>query len=330
MQSKRYNIWEENEYHYSMAYGFEPNIVSYLHPDESIRPCIIVVPGGSYAYVSPAEGEIVAKEFYSKGYHTFVLTYTTNLLSAVPLKTQPMQDLSRAIRFIRKHSEDFHIHPDQITVCGFSAGGHLCGSVCVHHKEITDLNPKYNNISNRPNSSILSYPVITSGSYAHRGSFLNLLGNDASAEDLDYMSLEKQVNDETPPCFLWHTVEDQAVPVENSYLYAAACRSSDVPFAHHVFSEGRHGLSLANELWTSGEHGKPYTLEQTAFIIDLIKSGDIQVSEEQRTNLMDKFNKTEEEYIHSFSNEDVKPEVAVWPSLAVQWLKTIYKLHHSS
>ncbi len=174
--------------------------------------------------VSTTEGEIVAKEFYEKGYNAFICIYTTDLLRLAALKMQPIRDLSRAIRYIRVHSDEFNIHTNQLVVCGFSAGGHLCGSVCVHYADINDENPNYAHVSNRPDASILSYPVITSGKYAHRDSFLTLLGNEATEDELEYMSLEKQVTEQTPPCFLWHTATDELVPVENSYLYAKECK----------------------------------------------------------------------------------------------------------
>ena len=140
MQNEKTVIWEDGEYSYPMAFGFVPNIMSYLHEDGEVRPCMLVVPGGGYCVVSPTEGEIVAKRFYEAGYQAFVLTYTTNILMSVPLKTQPMEDLSRAIRYIRKHAGEFCVDPGRVVVCGFSAGGHLCGSVCVHYNDIADKN----------------------------------------------------------------------------------------------------------------------------------------------------------------------------------------------
>lgn len=121
MKKKSYKLWESVEYGYAAAYGFIPNLCSYIHEESAVvRPCILVVPGGGYFLVSPTEAEIVALKFYKKGYNAFVCTYTTNPLNAVPLKKQPMKDLSRAIRYIRKNSAEFHIDPNKIALCGFS------------------------------------------------------------------------------------------------------------------------------------------------------------------------------------------------------------------
>lgn len=301
MMKEKVRIWDDKEYTYSMAMGFIPHIMLYLHEDgQNDRPGMIVVPGGGYCVVSPTEGEIVAQKFYDMGYQAFVLTYTTNLLMSAPLGKQPMKDLSRAIRYVRKHAAEYHLNSEQLAVCGFSAGGHLCGSICVHYPDVPDENVVYGNFSNKPDAAILSYPVITSGKYAHRDSFKALLGMKfdenimetvctASEEELNYMSLEKHVTSDTPPCFLWQTVTDELVPVENTYLFAEACKNHNVQYAHHVFSCGKHGLSLANEIWASGEYGEPYTMEQTFAVIDAIKSGKLPVQEEVKRELIMQF-----------------------------------------
>lgn len=170
MKKETLAVWQEGEYSYPLAFGFVPNLVSYIHEEDTQeRPCMLVVPGGGYCVVSPTEGEIVAMEFYEKGYNAFVFTYTTNPLMLEPLKDQSMRDLSRAIRLIRSRAGEFHIDPCRLILCGFSAGGHLCASVCVHYMDVED--GRYGSFSNRPDAAILSYPVITSADKAHRGSF---------------------------------------------------------------------------------------------------------------------------------------------------------------
>ena len=170
---------------------------------------------------------------------------------------------------------------------GFRLCTHLCGSICVHFEDIKDA--EYEGISNRPDAAILSYPVITSGEFAHRDSFCALFGENPPAEKLEYMSLEKQVNDTTPPCFLWQTVTDNTVPVENSYLMAEALRRQGISSAHHVFSSGKHGLSLANEAWANGEYGETDTMEQINRTVQCIKEGKLPLPEEVRQQILDAF-----------------------------------------
>ena len=100
----------------------------------------------------------------------------------------------------------------------------------------------------KPNGLILSYPVITGGEKAHRGSFQNLLGDQYSDEMVAFTSLETQVTESTPKSFIWHTYEDSGVPVENSMMFASALIAHKVPVELHIYPHGEHGLSLANPL----------------------------------------------------------------------------------
>lgn len=153
------------------------------------------------------------------------------------------------MKLIHEHAQDWHVDTDKIILHGASAGGHLVASLGVfwHQKwlgEMLKVAPE----TLRPAGLMLSYPVITSDAVTgHLPSFSNLLG-DRYEEKLEEMSLEKQVTGETPPCFLWHTATDDAVPVENSLLMAMALRKAGVPVELHVFPDGEHGLSLASKL----------------------------------------------------------------------------------
>lgn len=321
MKTFRINIWQDGEYKWPQAFGFTPFLTAYLHDDKTSRPCILVVPGGAYYVVSPTEAGIVALDFYQRGYNTFVITYTTNLLGTIALKEQPMNDLARAIRLIRSQSDELFILPDKLTVCGFSAGGHLSASVGVHFSDIAEKNPIYSPYSARPDALILSYPVITTGRFTHEGSVINLLGRDCSEEELKYMSLETCVTKDTPPSFIWQTASDELVPAENSYLFASACKMHSVPFAHHVFSQGPHGLSLATAFWAEGLYGKLYTLEPFRLTINAIESGSsgITVSNEKLAMLKAEFSN------HAVGNpygREANPEVSIWPALADSWLKS--------
>lgn len=325
MIGRRTKIWKEQEYSYPAAYGFRPIIVSYVHEDPVVRPCMIIVPGGGYRFVSSSEADPAARTFYAAGYNVFVLAYTVNYLDT-PLKLQPLMDIARTVRILRYHAEICHIDPARIVVCGFSAGAHLCASLCVHYRDISDPDPKYSSLSARPDAAVLGYPVITSGKYAHRDSFTALLGADAPDRELDYMSLEKHVTDDMPPCFLWQTATDDSVPVENSYLFAMACRKAGVPFAHHVFSDGIHGMSVANEEWLDNCYGNPYTLEQIDRLIEAVSRGETPWPKEKAEEIRNDFSQKRDGG-KKWATEIRKwlkgllDEVGMWPSLAVKWLE---------
>ena len=257
----------------------------------------------------------------------FVLAYTVNHFDELkaPLKKQPLNDISRALRIIRGNSVRYHIDPLKIAVCGFSAGGHLCGSLCVHYEDIKDPDPGYEEVSNRPDAAVLCYPVITSGEYAHRESFRALLGEEADEAELAYMSLEKHVTADTPPCFLWQTATDASVPVENSYLFAEACRKAGVPYAHHVFSDGIHGMSVATPEWLDKETEDLYTLEQIRLLAEAAREGRTPCSPEEGEELIREFGldgRKRERWTPEIKEwlRGILDETGLWTELAKRWL----------
>ncbi|MBO4688348.1 MAG: alpha/beta hydrolase [Clostridiales bacterium] len=322
MKTFRENIWNDGEYSYEAAYGFEPNIVTILHDDDEVRPFMLVVPGGGYCMVVPPEGEVVAKELYERGMNCAVLTYTTDITMSVPLMHQPMNDISRAVRYIRRFAARFCADPGKLVICGFSAGAHVCGSLGVHHAEIKDPDAEYDAISNRPDGMILSYPVITSGEFTHIYSMWALLGKDGPKEEYEYFSLEKHVTSDTPPTFLWQTVEDDLVPVENSMMFAEACRKAGVPYAYYAFPHGWHGLSVHNDAFRKGEFGEPYTMEQVFKAVDAVREGKgIRVSEQRRAELIEQFSAEPPKMEGEAPKFD---DVALWPDLAEAWMKKLW------
>lgn len=247
MIHKKIQIWKED---YEGINPSKATLTTYVQDNyEKIdinrkRPAILICPGGGYSNVSDREAEPVALYFLSAGYNVFVLKYD---LSFKVMHPSPLFDVSRAMWIIRKNAAEWNTDYDKIAVCGFSAGGHLAASLGVFWNE--DYISKEIGMPkgiNKPNALILSYPVITSGEHAHRGSFNKLIGEDAKEDMLEMMSLEKQVSKDTPSTFIWHTYTDKSVPVENSLFFAAALRQNDIPFELHVFDKGVHGLSLCN------------------------------------------------------------------------------------
>lgn len=219
----------------------------------SKRPAIVVLPGGGLSFLSEREAEPVALAFMTHGMNAFILRYSIGEFGNFPL---PLLDASLAIAHIRENADLYNIDPDRIYVAGFSAGGYVAAMLGVrwHEKFIREeLGIPYG--QNRPDGLILSYPVITAGEYAHRGTINNSLGEYPSAEDIYDHSLENLVSEKTPPTFLWHTANDSTVPVENSLFFAASLSKEKIPFELHVYPDGPHGLSLANSETSCGNGG---------------------------------------------------------------------------
>lgn len=334
MKHTRINLWKSDEYSYEAAYGFCPNIRTYIHDDDEERDCMLVVPGGGYCMVVPSEAEIVAKTFYEKGMNTFVLSYTTDITFSVPLNKQPLKDISRAVRLIRSKSEEFNIDPDRLVVCGFSAGGHVCGTLCVHYDDVVEEDAELARFSNRPDAAILSYPVITSGEKGHESSIEALVGKDASQEKRDYFSIEKNVSENTPPCFIWQTVTDDLVPIDNSYLMALALAGKKVPHTLHAFPYGPHGLSVSSKAFYLGEFGEDYTFEQLKLAVNAVREGKgIRVSKQRTDEIIEQFFSENSPWFkenEKMSNEAMEEsfenpyeDVSKWPDIAYKWLMKV-------
>ncbi len=198
---------------------------------------LLILPGGAYACHADHEGAGYAEYFSRAGIASFVVSYR---LSPEGFHHPAMlEDVLAAINKVRSSAEEFGIDPNKLGIMGSSAGGHLAAHTLVAWQEYES------DISLRPDFGVLCYPVImASGSYVHEGSIRNLAGETVSESLRCELSCEKQVSADTPPCFIWHTNEDEIVPVENSMLFAAALRKNAVPFELHIYEKGRHGLGL--------------------------------------------------------------------------------------
>ena len=217
-----------------------------IEPDRK-RPCVLICPGGGYYITCEREAEPIALAFVAKGYNAFVLNYSTREESKEVFPTQ-LLEVSAAMAYIRRNSEYYNVLKDSVIVCGFSAGGHLAACLgTMWNEEFISETLGLSDKENRPDGMILCYPVITSGEYANKGSFKFLLDDENPPEEiLEKLSLEKRVGKHTPPTFIWHTLTDDMVPVENSFLFADALRQAQVSFELHIYPEGVHGLALGS------------------------------------------------------------------------------------
>ena len=222
----------------------------YLHENPPIafdekmeRPAVVVCPGGGYSHLSEREADPVALEYLAKGFNAFVLYYSLNEAAVFP---KPIVDLSMALKIIRENADDWHIIKNQIAVCGFSAGGHLCASIGVHWNlpEIMEKSGCMNG-ENQPNALILCYPVITTrGWLAHK--YEKFVGDRNIDEIKNLLDCSLHVGGHTPPSFLTHNFSDGGVPVQESLEFARVLEKNNIPFEMHIVPNGYHGMGLGN------------------------------------------------------------------------------------
>ncbi len=217
----------------------------YEFVDHTLRPCMIICPGGGYQFLSDCESEPAAMAFVRAGYQTVILRYTTRPTREAPcLNNLPLCQCAEAVRYIRSHAKEWGIHPQKISVCGFSAGGHLAGSLGVFYADKTRI-LNTSDISCRPDAMVLCYPPVSSQIQDPDcgGTFPALAGTEQAMQDA--WSLDAHVTPDTVPAFLWHTAEDACVSVEHSMRMAKALKEHHVPFELHIYTHGPHGMSVA-------------------------------------------------------------------------------------
>lgn len=223
-------------------------------PSQAEKPMVIVCPGGGYHFLSERETEPIAMRFLAAGMHAAILRYH---VAPARYPTAALE-LAWCVQECRRNAEKWHILPDRIYIIGFSAGGHLACTLGTTWDDPVFHAALDGDVSWRPDGQILSYPVVTMGEFTHAGSRDSLLGeNKDDPAWRDKMSLEKQVTEKTVPSFLWHTVTDELVPVENSLQYAAALRRAGVPFELHLYENGMHGLSTCDHLTLDHKRREP-------------------------------------------------------------------------
>jgi len=242
------------------------------------RPVVVIAPGGGYLFTSDREAEPVAMKFLSLGYHAVVLRYTTGDMEGerIGVGKQALKELAMTIRYLRQKSDLWFLDKDKIAVCGFSAGAHLAASLGVHwhDKELAESihSSHVENEEIKPNALILAYPLIDYKVMLEKSN--QQADNPEFKDNIDFMQIANRaltgateltdelikeyspnywVTKDTPPTFMWHTSKDKLVYAENSLVFALELAKHNVPYELHVFQDGDHGLSLANETTANSE-----------------------------------------------------------------------------
>jgi acetyl esterase/lipase len=227
-----------------------PTLTIFLPPEKKATgAAVIICPGGGYINLAMGyEGEDVARKFNESGIAAFVLKYRIpDDNTMIRKEIGPLQDAQRAILIIRSRAKEFGIDTNRIGIMGFSAGGHLASTAGTHFEKDYIDNP--NHVSLRPDFMILIYPVISFKNYhiAHLGSMHNLLGVHPSADLINEFSNETKITDQSPPAFLVHAKDDNAVPFENSIVFADSLKKHHIPAEIFLYERGGHGFGMTNK-----------------------------------------------------------------------------------
>lgn len=220
-------------------------------PDKASGAAFIVAPGGGYRTLAAHEGEAYAKWLAAQGIAAFVLKY--RLTTDGYLVPSALQDAARAMRLVRSRAAEWALDPQRIGMIGSSAGGHLTATLSTQFDAgKPDAADPIERASSRPDLAVLCYAFILFDE-PNPEREERFLGKELTPENKRLLSPRLNVRSDTPPTFVWQTVEDDRVVVENALAYASALRAQKVPFDLHLYKNGRHGIGLGNKTYEPGK-----------------------------------------------------------------------------
>ncbi|MCZ0702509.1 acetyl esterase/lipase [Natronobacillus azotifigens] len=232
----------------------------------TIRPAVIICPGGGYTVVSKNEGEPVALAYARMGYHAFVLNYSVKIDNPFPTA---LRELAKAVSVVRDNVQEWLIDSDNISVVGFSAGGNLALSLGIYYNTpmlTTDISLKVEQV--KPNNLILGYPAVSLEPRTTetpqaiikmmeqglipdmRGPNIQeiLLGKEnVTKEEIESLNLLNYIHEEVPRTFIWGTYEDSVIPPTDLVGLSSKLIEYKIPCELHMFEKGPHGMSLSDE-----------------------------------------------------------------------------------
>lgn len=221
-----------------------PEITAYIPKDKKTDLAVVILPGGGYRIRAQHEGKGYAEFLNKNGITAFVVDYRVSP-HRFPL---PLLDSRRGIQVVRHFADKYGINKNKILVMGSSAGGHLAALTSTYYEEINDfeISDEISKESFIPNGQILCYPVINlqgKPDDVHLGSGMYLLAEKYAKLSYD-LTPANIVSQQTPPAFIWHTFEDEAVNVKNSLDYAKALKDVGISVEMHIYPHGKHGLGI--------------------------------------------------------------------------------------
>jgi len=217
-------------------------------PEKANGAVVIVFPGGGYRNLAAHEAEPFAKWLNTQGITAFVLKY--RLYPSGYKLPAIFSDAQRAVRTVRTRAKDWQLDPARIGVIGSSAGGHLAAVLSTQFDAGKPADPdEIERASSRPDFTILCYGFIlfdqkTMTDPARREM---ALGANATDEQGYFFAPARNVRADTPPCFVWQTVEDDKVTVDNALTFANALHTAKIPFDLHLYEKGKHGIGVGTK-----------------------------------------------------------------------------------
>lgn len=160
----------------------------------------------------------------------------------------PIEDAKCAVRFLRSRAAEYGLDPDRILAWGSSAGGHLASLVGTTEDGELEGNGGHAGVSSRVSAVVdlwgpadLSDPT---GWPIGTGAAFQLVFRASSFDDpvLVEASPVAHVDPGDPPFLIVHGLDDDVVPVDQSYAMRDALRAVGVDAELITVANAGHGL----------------------------------------------------------------------------------------
>ncbi len=206
---------------------YRPEITIYpADPDVASGAAMVVCPGGGYNLLAyDLEGTEICEWLNEAGITAVLLKYRVPRRPHVSKHIAPLQDVQRAISYVRAYADELGIDPERIGIMGFSAGAHLSvmASTAFRHRAYADRD-WVDQVSCRPDFCLLVYPAYLNGTNFR-------------------LAPEIKVTKEVPPTLIIQA-EDDASYIDSSLFYYYALKQAGVPAWMHLYSTGGHGYGM--------------------------------------------------------------------------------------
>jgi acetyl esterase/lipase len=249
---------------YGRKFGLAMTMDVFTPKEKANGKGVIFCVSGGWFSAKPGTNPLF-KEFTDRGYVVFAVVHGSQPKFTIP---EVLEDMHRAVRFIRANAKKYNVDPEKLGICGGSAGGHLS---LMQGNAPKPGNPKAADPVERESSKVAAVACLFPPT-----DFLNYgtEGNVALGEGtlkgfrppFDFWERDKETNKlvviedperrkaigrtispvyhvtkESPPTLIIHGDADKLVPIQQSDLMIAKLKDAGVPCELVVKKGAGHG-----------------------------------------------------------------------------------------
>ena len=263
------NTYPQEEFVYGRKDGMGLLMTQLKPKGKSNGKAIISVQAGSWFsnFTMVERGVYYKRQYLDKGYNVFMVVLGSQPRYAIP---DQIEDLKRAVRYIRYNAKQLGIDPDHVGIEGGSAGGHLSLVIATADDKINvTASDPVDRVSSRVQAAAVLFPPTDFFNWGFPGAaMINVRGPQIQARvygAFDFRVLNNTtaiyetvtdttarnkigkeispiyaVSPDDPPIFIIHGDADMVVPLQQSQTFVAKLKEAGVTNKYIIKKGGRH------------------------------------------------------------------------------------------